>query len=143
MNSQRGILSVVTPLKANVMDRPEKRPSRISILITFGEADLEGTSQRHDDALVVTSWIGGFQVKWVMVDQGSGTKIIHPDLFKGLGLKLEDLSRYDTPLVGFDGRIVMLEGQIKLLVVTEGKEVEVNSIVVNTYSPYTMILRHP
>ena len=56
-----------------------------------------------------------------MVDQGSGAEIMYPDLFKGLGLKPEDLSRYDTPFEGFDRRIMMPEGQIKLLVVTEGK----------------------
>lgn len=59
----------------------------------------------------MTSQIGGFLVKRVMVDQGSGDEIMYPDLYKGLGLKPEDLSMYDTPLVGFDGKIVMPEGQ--------------------------------
>ena len=87
--------------------------------------------------------IGGFLVKRVMVDQGSGVKIIYPDLYKGLGLKPKDLSEYDTPLVGIDGKVVMPEGQIKLLVVTKGKEVEVNFIVVNAFLPYIAILGHP
>ena len=100
-------------------------------------------SQPHDDALVVTFQIGRFLVKRVMVYQGSGAEIMYPDLFKGLGLKPEDLSRYETPFKGFDGRIMMLEGQIKLPVVTEGKEVEVNFIMVNAYSPYTVIFGHP
>ena len=111
--------------------------------ITFSEVDLEGTSQSHEDALVVTCQIGGFLVKKVMVDQGSEAEIVYPDLYKGLRLKSEDLSRYDTPLVGFDGKIVTLEGQIKLSVVIEGKEVEVNFIVVNAFSPYTAILGWP
>ena len=42
-----------------------------------------------------------------MIYQGSGADVMYPDLFKGLGLKNEDLSRYDTPLVGFDGRVVI------------------------------------
>ena len=61
-------------------------------------------------------WIGGFLVKRVMIDQGSRAKIMYPDLYKGLGLKPKDLSKYDIPLVGFDGNVVVLEGQIKLLV---------------------------
>ena len=65
------------------------------------------------------------------------------DLYKGPELKSEDLSRYDTPLVGFDEKIVTPEGQIKLSVVTKGKEVEVNFIMVNAFSPYTAILRRP
>ena len=36
--------------------------------ITFDEEDLEGMSQPHDDALVLTSRIGGFLVKRVMID---------------------------------------------------------------------------
>ena len=35
------------------------------------------------------------------------------------------------------------EGQIKLPVVTKGKEVEVNFIVVNAFLPYKAILGHP
>ena len=44
---------------------------------------------------------------------------MYPDLYKGLGSKLEDLSRYDTSLVGFNSRVMTLEGQIKLPVVTK------------------------
>ena len=71
--------------------------------ITFNDEDLEGTTQPHDDALVVTARINDFIVKRVLVDQGSGAEVMYPNLFKGLGLKNEDLSKYDTPLVGFDG----------------------------------------
>ena len=46
--------------------------------------------------------------------------IMYLDLFKGLGLKAEDLTKYDTLLVGFDKKMVMLEGQIKFPMVTEG-----------------------
>ncbi|XP_075645333.1 uncharacterized protein LOC142616345 [Castanea sativa] len=65
---------------------------------------------------------------------------MYPDLFKGLGLKNEDLSRYDTPLVGFDGQVVIPKGQISLPVSMEGKEVTVAFIVVASFSPYTAIL---
>lgn len=125
------------------MDQLEKRPQTTSVPISFSEADLEGTSSAHDDALVVTSWTGGFLVKRFMVDQGSGVKIMYPDLYRGLGLKLKDLSKYDTPLVGFDRRIVTPKGQIKLSVVIEGKEVEFNFIMVNAFSPYMAILGQP
>ena len=48
--------------------------------------------------------------KRVMIDQGSRAEIMYLDLYKGLRLKLKDLSKYDTPLVGFDGKVVVLEG---------------------------------
>ena len=68
LNSWRGVLSMVIPSKAEASNRPNKRPWRAFVRITFSEADLEGTSQLHEDALVLTSQIGGFLVKRVMVD---------------------------------------------------------------------------
>jgi len=42
-------------------------------------------------------------MKKAMVDQGSRADVMYLDIFKGLRMKNEDLSKYDTPLVGFDG----------------------------------------
>ena len=69
-----------------------------------------GTIQPHDDALVVTLKIGGYDVKRVMVDQGSGAKIMYLDLYRGLNLKPKDLTAYDSPLVSFDGKVVIPRG---------------------------------
>ena len=113
------------------------------LTISFGEEDLEGTIQPHDDALVVIARISRFLVKKVMIDQGSGADVMYPDLFEGLGLKSQDLAKYDTSLVSFDGRVVVPEGQISLSVDMEGKEVIVTFIVVRSFSPYTVILGRP
>ena len=53
-------------------------------------------------------------MKKIMVDRGSCAEIIYPDLYKGLSLKPEDLTAYDSPLVSFDGKAVILKGQIRL-----------------------------
>ena len=45
-----------------------------------------------------------------MIDQSGGAEIMYPDLYKGLGFKDEDLTKYDTPLVGFNRKIVMPAG---------------------------------
>ena len=39
------------------------------------------------------------------MDQGSGVKIMYSDLYKGLNLTTEDLTAYNSPLVGFKGEI--------------------------------------
>ena len=49
-----------------------------------------------------------------MVDLGSGAGIIYLDLYKGLNLKPEDLTAYDSPLVSFDRKVVIPKGQIRL-----------------------------
>lgn len=98
------------------MENPEgdallrKKPKLSRGPIEFRDEDLERTTQPHDDALVITARIGGFVVKRVLVDQGSGTKVMYPNLYKGLGLKVEYLSKYDILLVGFDSRMVIPEG---------------------------------
>ena len=35
---------------------------------------------------------------------------MYPDLYKGLNLKPEDITSYDSPLVSFDGKTVILRG---------------------------------
>ena len=80
----------------------------------FSKADKEGTIQPHNNALVVTLQIVGFDIKRVMIDQGNGVEIMYPDLFRGLGLKPEDFSKYDIPLVGFDGKTIVPKVMIRL-----------------------------
>ncbi|XP_075655076.1 uncharacterized protein LOC142625277 [Castanea sativa] len=140
VSRRKGVLSVVSIKNAECGAWPEKKLKLARGPIDFRDEDLEGTTQPHDDALIVTAKINDFIVKRVL---RKGVEVMYPDLFKGLGLKAKDLSKYDTSLVGFDGRIVILEGQISLLVNTEGKEVMVNFIVVGYFSPYTTILGRP
>ena len=52
-------------------------------------------------------------MKRVMIDQGSVAEIIYPDLYKGLGLKPENLTTYSSPLVSYEGKMVVLKGQIR------------------------------
>ena len=49
-------------------------------------------------------------MKRVMVDQGSAIEIMYLDLYKGLNLKAEDLMPYNSPLVSFEGKIVIPKG---------------------------------
>nr|POF10956.1 hypothetical protein CFP56_75815 [Quercus suber] len=139
----RGVLTVVS-VESNQEDAwPRKKVKLTREPIAFDDDNLEGTTQPHDDAFMVTAWINGFIVKSVLADQGSGVEVMYLDLFKGLGLKVEDLSKYDTPLMGFDARMVIPNGQISLPVNTEEKEVMVNFIVVGSFSPYMAILGRP
>ena len=64
----------------------------LSLVIGFLDEDKIGTIQLHDDALVITLRIRGYDMKRVMVDQGSAVKIMYLDLYKGLNLKVEDLT---------------------------------------------------
>ena len=82
-------------------------------------------------------------MKRVMVDQGSIVEIMYPNLYKGLNLRAEDLTSYSSPLVSFEGKIIISNGQIRLPVQIGSKVVEVDFIVVDAYSPYTAIVARP
>ena len=49
-------------------------------------------------------------MKSVLVDQGRGVEIMYLDLHNGLNLKPKDLTGYDSPLLGFDGKVVVPKG---------------------------------
>ena len=68
---------------------------------------------------------------------------MYPDLYKGLNLRPEDLTAYDSRLVSFDGKVVILRGQIRLPVQAGSEVVEVDFIMVDVYSPYTAIVARP
>ena len=122
---------------------PKRIKTNVPLVLSFSDADKQGTMQPHDDDLVVTLRIGGYDVKRVMVNQGSATEIMYPDLYKGLGLKPEDLMVYSSPLVSFKGKMVVPKGQIRLPVQTGTDVVEVDFIVVDAFSPYTTIIGRP
>ena len=88
------------------LDRP--------LVIGFSDDDKIRTIQPHDDALVITLRIGGYDVRKVMVNQGSAPEIMYPDLYKGLGLRAEDLTPYSSPLVSFEGKVIIPKSQIRL-----------------------------
>ena len=73
-------------------------------------------------------------MKRVLVDQ---------DLYKGLNLKPEDLTAYDSSLVSFEGKTVTSRGQIRLPIQTGLEVVNVDFIVVDAYLPYTTIVARP
>ena len=82
-------------------------------------------------------------MKRVMVDGGSAVEVMYLDLYKGLNLKPEDLMPYSSPLMSFDGKLVIPKGMIRLPIQTGPEIVEVNFIVVDTYFPYTTIVGRP
>ena len=102
------------------LDRP--------LVMGFSDEDKIGTIQPHDDALVIILRIGGYDVKRVLVDQGSAAEIMYPDLFKGLNLRAEDLTPYNSPLVSFEGKVIIPKGQIRLPVQIGWETVEVDFI---------------
>ena len=107
----------VARLSSRDINQDTKRARvELPLVMGFSDEDKIRTIQPHDDALMITLRIGEYDVKRVMVDQGSAIEIMYPNLYKGLNLRAEDLTPYNSPLVSFEGKIIIPKGQIKLLV---------------------------
>ena len=57
------------------------------LVMGFSDEDKIGTIQPYDDASVITFRIGGYDVKRVMVDQGSAAEIMYHNLYRGAEFK--------------------------------------------------------
>ena len=93
---------------------PKRARVEWPLVMGFSDEDKVRTIQPHDDTLVITLRIGSYDVKRVMVDQGSAAEIMYPDLYRGLNLRAEDLMPYSSPLVSFEGNVIIPKDQIKL-----------------------------
>ena len=136
-------MSVARLSSEDTSHEPKRARLERPLVMGFSDEDKIGTIQPHDDALVITLRIGGYDVKRVMVDQSSATEIMYHNLYKGLSLRVEDLTPYSFSLVSFEGKVIIPKGQIRLPMQTSSETVEVDFIVVDAYSPYTAIIGRP
>ena len=137
------VMSVVRLSLGDTNQEPKRARVERSLVMSFSDEDKIGTIQPHDDALVITLRIWGYDVKRVIMDQGSAAEIMYLDLYKGLNLKAEDLMPYSSPLVSFKGKIIIPKGQVRFPMQTGLEVVEIDFIVVDVYSPYTAIVARP
>ena len=96
-SSPSRVMSVARLLAEESSAGMKRAKMDIQPILGFSDEDKVGTIQPHDDALVVTLRIGGYDVKRVLLDQGSAVEIMYPDLYRGLNLRSEDLTAYNSP----------------------------------------------
>ncbi|XP_022846338.1 uncharacterized protein LOC111369085 [Olea europaea var. sylvestris] len=115
--------------------------------ITFGMKDLEGVSFPHDDALVISAIVANFEVKRILIDNGSAANILSHEAFTKMGISPEQLKTVKTPLQGFGGGIIVPEGVVELpLTLGSGKEqitVITSFQIVRSSMAYNTILGRP
>ena len=139
-SSPSRVMSVARLLAEDSSSGLKRAKMDIQPILGFSDEDKIGIIQPHDDTLVVTLRIEGYDVKRILVDQGSTVEIMYLDLYKGLNLRSDDLMAYNSPLVSFEGKTVIPKRQIRLPIQIDLEIVEVDFIVVDSYSPYTAIM---
>ncbi|KAK3021099.1 hypothetical protein RJ639_045483 [Escallonia herrerae] len=83
--------------------------------------DLKNVKTPHDDPLVIIIKAEKFDVKRVLVDNGSSAEVLFYDAFKKMNIPMDRLRKMDTPLYGFSNHPVTVEGVIALPVELMGK----------------------
>ncbi|XP_009762920.1 uncharacterized protein [Nicotiana sylvestris] len=110
--------------------------------ITFDKSDADGLSFPHYDALVITLHITYTDVKRIMVDDGSGTCIIHPRVLVQMGLEDKIIPRCIT-LTGFNNAVEQTFRKVSLPVLAGGVMLETTFHLMNQEMTYNAIIGRP
>ncbi|KAK2999057.1 hypothetical protein RJ639_024268 [Escallonia herrerae] len=103
----REVLTTVGPLTK----KQKKEPAPT---ISFSDDDVGDTRTPHDDPLVVTLRVGNFDVKRILVDNGSSAEVLFYEAFQRMNIPSDRLRKIDMPLYGFSNHPVVCEGIIAL-----------------------------
>nr|ABB47092.1 retrotransposon protein, putative, Ty3-gypsy subclass [Oryza sativa Japonica Group] len=100
----------------NITSAGEGAPQYVNQLISFGPEDAEGVLFPHQDPLVISAEIAGFEVRRILVDEGSSADIIFAEAYAKMGLPTQALTPAPASLRGFGGEPVQVLGQALLLI---------------------------
>ncbi|KAK3042622.1 hypothetical protein RJ639_000874 [Escallonia herrerae] len=133
----REVLTTVGPLTK----KQKKEPAQT---ISFSDDDVGDTRIPHDDPLVVTLRVGNFDVKRILVDNGSSAEVLFYEAFQRMNIPSDRLRKIDTPLYGFSNHPVVCEGIIALPVTVGAPpnqaKLMLDFVVVRVPSAYNAIL---
>jgi hypothetical protein len=128
-----------------VVQGPIVRTKWSHVQITFTEVDIKLTSFPHTDMMVITAHIDKWNVKRVLVDNGSLAEILFLSTLEHMGFNKKQLKEASKPLYGFDGKKIEPVGSISLPVsfgtLTNARTDYITFDMVDMSYPYNAIFR--
>ncbi|KAK3033701.1 hypothetical protein RJ639_033925 [Escallonia herrerae] len=142
--SRRGRKAYTREVCITSQSLSKKQKTTLVPTISFSEDEIGDIKTPHDDPLVVTLRVGNFDVKRILVDNGSSAEVLFYEAFPKMNIPSDRLRKMDTPLYGFSNHPVAVEGIIALPVAigtppTQAK-LMLDFVVVRVPSAYNAIL---
>ena len=97
----------------------------------------------HDDALVISMLITNYQIKRILINNGSSTNVIFLSALKEMNIDEAHIHRHSTVLVGFTGEQKFTLGDITLPVYAAGVNLYITFVVLDSPSAFNVILGRP
>ncbi|XP_028093100.1 uncharacterized protein LOC114293262 [Camellia sinensis] len=128
----RKVLSVQLAVKQGKIEEND--------VLAFSGKDLERIKTPHNDTLIVTFCVKDFDIKRILVDQGSSVEIMYYDAFKQMTLEDKDLAPITSPFIGFNSQLEWPIGKTMLPVKAGSVTKQVEFWVLKVPSTYNLIL---
>ena len=131
----------------SVYSLPPLKQRRTNQDMYFSGEVAKEVKQPHDDPLVITIMIEGFNTRRVLVDNGSSADIIYLSAFQQLKVEPKRLRPFESPLVSFSGDKAYPLGIVTLTVTASSYPCQVtnkhNFLVVDSPLSYNVIIGRP
>ncbi|XP_026459830.1 uncharacterized protein LOC113360542 [Papaver somniferum] len=108
--------------------------------MTFDAEDIEEDMEDHNDPLVLTFPVAGYNIRKILIDGGSSINVLFYDTFKRMELNDKQLISSYYTIYGFNGAPTNPLGDIVLEVEAGPMKIETRFIVVDVPSPYNAII---
>ena len=111
-------------------------------IVTFSLVGANQVLQPYEDALALTLGVGKFDVRRVLVDQGSSIDLLQILVFKKMGYSPSALKHPGHLLFGFNGATTSSLGDVVLPVQASPVILNIQFSMVDDLSPYNAIMGH-
>ncbi|XP_026459809.1 uncharacterized protein LOC113360518 [Papaver somniferum] len=108
--------------------------------IEFSETYMIGVYAPHNDAIVITAWIGLFRVHQILVDTGSSGSVLFSGAYSSMNLPHDLIEEDGNPIIGFSGEVTKTIGKVKIPITVDDKSVLGNFLVLDCQDPYNAIV---
>ena len=109
-------------------------------VVSFSDEDLTVVQMPHSDSLIITLRIGNYDVKRVLIYQGSFAEVMYKGLYEKLGLKKVDLDDFSSLVFGFSGESTTPLRKTTLPVLAGLINLQTKFIVIHGSLPYNAIM---